>query len=480
MKINVKDYGAKGDMVANDAPAIQAALNYAATQGNSDVYLPNGAYLLDRPRPLPLGLFSLLTIQSGVNVVGEDRQRSTLRVADHLNGSQTELIGPNVYKFPQYLVLTPGPGDGPNIATTPLVQCRFNNFTIDHNGINNGYTLPALATARAGHFNWGFGTRGVVSDIDIDGVTFLNNPGMQNISIMPITGLDFSQRVSIKNCVFRNAADAIPGNTATDHSSIYLKANNWDISDNVFQCDTPSIYATAIEIYGANGFVGGNTVDKFAKGLNLVGSVHDLRDVLICDNRIRNVNAGMDMWTWSPATLRNIDIGDNTIILRPLSNSAAINRSSRQDFQLAPVNVNICCNVISQAGAIAGVVGNAQGIMLTRGDGLRITDNHIFNMTGRAIDLHDEMNDVDIVGNHITDVGQGADARFAQGIAFQMGGPGIVTNGLRVTIAGNKIRNDKTLAITTGIRLQGPITDLTVLDNDYIRVLMTLDDRHTN
>lgn len=44
--INVKDFGAVGDGVADDAPAIRAAFNFAATKLDSTVYFPQGTYKL--------------------------------------------------------------------------------------------------------------------------------------------------------------------------------------------------------------------------------------------------------------------------------------------------------------------------------------------------------------------------------------------------------------------------------------------------
>jgi hypothetical protein len=44
--INVKDFGAVGDGVADDAPAIRAAFNFAATKLDSTVYFPQGKYAL--------------------------------------------------------------------------------------------------------------------------------------------------------------------------------------------------------------------------------------------------------------------------------------------------------------------------------------------------------------------------------------------------------------------------------------------------
>ena len=44
--INVKDFGAKGDGVADDREAIQNALDFAVSQGGGDVIFPHGTYII--------------------------------------------------------------------------------------------------------------------------------------------------------------------------------------------------------------------------------------------------------------------------------------------------------------------------------------------------------------------------------------------------------------------------------------------------
>jgi hypothetical protein len=73
VRLNVKEFGAKGDGLADDTPSIQAAINAAsASPAGGTVGFPKGTYLLDSAYPAshPWSFYNLL-IGSGVTLSGE-------------------------------------------------------------------------------------------------------------------------------------------------------------------------------------------------------------------------------------------------------------------------------------------------------------------------------------------------------------------------------------------------------------------------
>lgn len=64
--ISVKDFGAIGDGVTDDAPAIQNAVNYACTGTSKTVYIPAGSYLLKSSIVFPGGSYCAFVGESNV------------------------------------------------------------------------------------------------------------------------------------------------------------------------------------------------------------------------------------------------------------------------------------------------------------------------------------------------------------------------------------------------------------------------------
>jgi hypothetical protein len=79
----VQDFGAKGDGVTDDEPALQAALDYVASKGGGVVYLPAGTYGIARP----------IVLRSNVHLNGDGYGKSIVRSKVHSLGKYVDGTG---------------------------------------------------------------------------------------------------------------------------------------------------------------------------------------------------------------------------------------------------------------------------------------------------------------------------------------------------------------------------------------------------
>jgi parallel beta-helix repeat protein len=79
---NVKSFGAKGDGVTNDTEAIQNAINYLNTKNGGTLFFPVGTYLSDT-----------LIIQSNIEIKGENKWLSVIKLIDSPTGALLECSG---------------------------------------------------------------------------------------------------------------------------------------------------------------------------------------------------------------------------------------------------------------------------------------------------------------------------------------------------------------------------------------------------
>ncbi len=198
-EFNVKDYGAVGDGIVDDGPAIQSALNAIPSEGGS-VYLPSGTYKVTAPINIR---------KANISFIGEDKNKTTI-VTDGLH--QTLVVQPLVRPISNILIK----------------NIRFTN--------------PAAAASRMGH---GRGTvqldsyTKAITNVTITDIVIDDTPlvgivvGADNVSItnnsIRDTGqhgiyLSVSNNVSIENNDIQGIATA--GSGLANQSGIKVKISN--------------------------------------------------------------------------------------------------------------------------------------------------------------------------------------------------------------------------------------------------------------
>lgn len=149
IQFNIKDFGAIGDGVADDAPAINAAMAQAAISASSPAqdfgaiaFAPRGTYQLGSP----------LIIPNGVGIRGAGPSATVFRAAPHYTASSLiqnqNQDGTQEFAFLESLQVDGGRGLGANCSTAvvDLVSLFINSYVRDVivlNGSNVGLRFAA-------------------------------------------------------------------------------------------------------------------------------------------------------------------------------------------------------------------------------------------------------------------------------------------------------------------------------------------------
>jgi hypothetical protein len=176
---NVQGFGAKGDGVADDTRAIQAAIDHVASQGGGTVYIPAGTYRVMPQRDPALGVdINALRIRGdNVHITGDGPQVSRLifRVAGDRNPSDSFDV---VYRNGQPVAWRGSAIaiEGTDTTDRPRHDIVIENLEIDggaYPGNTGDRTHPAPSETGAG---WDITHRGIliVPDSACRGLRFAN------------------------------------------------------------------------------------------------------------------------------------------------------------------------------------------------------------------------------------------------------------------------------------------------------------------
>lgn len=385
-----ENYGALGDGVNDDAPAIRQARDAAVANGGGTVRFAAGkTYLLASLETTNIDTF--INPASHVAFVGAG-PTSVIKVADGMNTG----VGDPV----EWLIFHP-----PNTTSTYTINnATFKDFTIDFNGANNsGFN----------YLNYGISIYHGDNFV-VDGVRFLNNPGHQNITAG--TG---TSNVRIVNTVHENCGGVV-NPSCTDHSSIFCYGTGYVISDNLLFNDTQSTAATGIEFGGIDGVVHDNVIVKYAKGSNiasLAALTPVCKNIKVCDNVYDQLSWGITLWNDSGSTMTDIDISNNTF-----TESARLTAVDFFDFDnqvtAAGVNGVLFQNNTFRSSVAAGSATSNPTLRLGRGVNQQIIGNRFYGGLGPAIQggTFSAATSFVIKGNKIIDAGQTSTAAGRKGL----------------------------------------------------------------
>ena len=315
--LNILDFGADPTGTTDSVAAIQAAINAAST-ANKSVYIPDGTFLLDaityiQPSALYAqrgqNIFALLFAKSNVTIFGNG-ETSILKVADDqllkqftytadLNsGTYANYAMPGTKGFQVFVNQS---------ASTAVDNFVLHNFVIDMNGYNNKvYPINA------------FGNQsicpaiqiGTGDNIVVDGVKFLNAPGLNTI-----IGSSGVTNAIVQNCTFVDNGSLDGTNTnLSDHSTILFVGSTYTVKGNRFlnQVLVTKQGGCAVEADGT-GVIDGNYVEK-SNACFLSAAISSNCSNTIKNNIGRGIVLGMEIQAYSTYTA-DVKIEDNDIEL---------------------------------------------------------------------------------------------------------------------------------------------------------------------
>lgn len=267
--VSVKDFGAAGDGVTDDAPAIEAICLALFNAGGGELYFPPGVYLLATLSTDPDAHDSYITARDHVSFRGDGVGVSVLKVAKGQNALYAARIAPNIISTKQAGLLR-------GVAVSGL--------SFDWNGANN--LLKPGMTARN---NAAFITINGVEKFLFEHCEVIETPGNQCVFIKNQNyGAVNGTGAIIRDCVFLDCGSGLIGNYNLDHSSVYLQCDDSRIENCVFAA-SQKVAGSAYELHGSRNKGRNNRSSWYSIGFYLSSDSVAISDCSVIGDSHRNV-----------------------------------------------------------------------------------------------------------------------------------------------------------------------------------------------
>lgn len=285
-------YGAVGNGVTDDRPAIQAAHDAAGVGGT--VYYPPGKTYLIASATIPGE--TLIKTYPGQTIIGEGKHASVIKIGASIGNYRTVF--------------------GAATPSTYVGNWAMIGIGVDQNAANgNALDIANMGTYPRCVLYLGSYTAG--SSVTVEECGFFNGDNVNTLYV-------FADTISVQRNLFTGTGG--PNTTGThDHSSVYttttVAGGTQTVSNNIFRGTAGSGGATAaIETHGGTQAVIGNTVSNYQNGGNLTCIAEVARtDGIVCSgNALHNVAVGFTVYcsytTGIPSgtIMRNVEIVNNT------------------------------------------------------------------------------------------------------------------------------------------------------------------------
>lgn len=249
--VNVKDFGAVGDGVADDTAAIQAAINAAQSRGGGTVFLPAGNYLVS----------ATLTVTAGnVRILGDGMWITTIqRAADYGNT----------------LVCTGDDLTGALCFNFSVNEIGFENTGLVTSGAHillNGVTRFEIKSVFASNGFYNFALKGATAGIIADTYTLGTS----------LFGGSGSNRAYV---LFGNSAATYPHPSCGD---VFVNNFNWRANT------SNQLYSDGVRIESADGlwFSNGHIGNAASANIKIDGSTSEMLNLVFFENVMSDEGTG--------------------------------------------------------------------------------------------------------------------------------------------------------------------------------------------
>ncbi|WP_138733290.1 glycosyl hydrolase family 28-related protein [Modestobacter excelsi] len=361
--VDVRDFGATGDGVTDDAPALRRALAEATS-----VHVSAGTYLLSSyatPRDDVVGADFVFQLRDGQTITADPG--AVLVMADGVIAASKAAWGGNVFL-----------GDSVSGVT-------ISGLTIDLNGPGN--LVPARRTI-TGYGLYLFAAQ----DVTLDGVTMRDTPG-QNYVVAQGGG----SGITVRDSSFLNGGTSVPGNrNQDDFSALYFTASDVTVERIVIDHDQqPFGFSGGVELHGAREAVTGSVINDSWPAVYIGPDVaSDLRlqdQITVSGNRFLDCGRGVVFNALGTGEIEGVDISDNEF--RMVGFAAFPGEPTRAVDQDMPPDGNWTYHHLITGLTVRGntVTGNGAWsdavVRLSQVHGATITGNRLDGVVGSALVL---------------------------------------------------------------------------------------------
>ncbi|MGY1831721.1 glycosyl hydrolase family 28-related protein [Geodermatophilus sp. SYSU D01180] len=448
--VDVRTFGATGDGVTDDAPALRRALAEATA-----VHVPAGTYLLGSyatPRNDVISADFVFHLRDGQTITADPG--AVFVMADGVVAASDTAWGGNVFF-----------GDSVSGVT-------ISGLTLDLNGPRN-LVPPRRTITGYGLYLY------AAQDVTLDGVTMRDTPG-QNYVVTQNGG----SGITVRDSSFLNGGTSIPGNrNQIDFSALYFTSSDVTVERILVDHDQqPFDFSGGVELHGPRESVTDSVINDSWPAVYIgpdEASDLQLQDAItVSGNRFLDSGRGVVFNALGTGEIHDVEIVDNEFRMTPFEAFGgepvrAIDQDMPPDgnwtYHHLITGLTVRGNTVDGNGAWTDAV-----VRLSQVHSAQVTGNRLDGVVGSALVLYSspwDTTDVEFSDNAITwQPSRGAPLMALSFDGSSTSPPRTAFNARGITVAGNRVAvtadEDGSCAVHAEWPDAARVSDVTVRGND--------------